>query len=188
MAKTFSERPLWQRIIMIVGWIAVGLIFFVLYLAMTSDPEPGSDDYLAQLQSMADYRQELINAGDTCGLATAAAGVMMERSQESGVDRYEFAEVISRMEMRCTAAWMEFGELSPPSGLTDDRTRRASDATEICRSVAYARKELAKSFMPVIDGDERPSVLVELRREVDGAVRVAQQCTEARDALLEEGM
>lgn len=171
MAKAFSERPRWQRWLIISCWGVLGLAGLTAVFGPEPKRPPAAQAAPADVKV---FRAAFDALGVPCDAAQAAVGSGLQTMK--GGDRVALARAVTRMESACGAAWLGVNDLAEPEGLNDAQEAALGTLRKECKMAFYARKQIAEQLMPVIDGDMRPSTMATLQDEMAGMQADVMRC------------
>lgn len=138
------------------------------------DPPPGD---------LTQYRDEITRLAAICDTAQVAVGEAMQNL--STVGAMNLARAARTMEDNCTISWLGIKELETPEGLNDKQRAAVRSVDTECRLAFYSRAQLAKALLPILDGDARPSMMIEFEDEIDFANRQTAACATAMKPILD---
>jgi len=172
MTKAFTERPRWQRWLMIIGWIFIALVVLTIIA--------GQSQRSASPADLSAYRQAFARLALPCDAAQMRVGASL---QDISGDSVGAAQAVQAMDAGCTAAWLGIGDLERPDGLSGAQDELADKVELECKQSFYLRKKLAEALLPVVDGDRRPSVMAGLQSGMTKMKAASDACGAALDAL-----
>jgi hypothetical protein len=111
-----------------------------------------------------------------CDEANTAAGEAVGAAGEGKIDVYAAYDRASSAEKACSAAWLQLGELEPPSSLPRKTRGELEEVLEKCQTTYFARKRSLEVMMEFLDDDQRPSVMDQYREEAQFAERGVMAC------------
>ena len=179
MARAWTERPPWQRWLIVSGWLFLGLVVLLIVVGESEDASPE-----ARAQELTDWTGDVQAAGAPCdaavqgmieGMQTLAAG-----GDGNAMTGYQAAY---RVEQACKTAWRAMRDLETPAGLAAEAEQAAADAAETCATSFFARGEMGEAVAAVYDGDLSPSAQTHAGEQIRSAGQLSLTCAAALEKL-----